>query len=224
MIDRVLVKTYGEPPVDRREILRYSGCRGESAEVEALLDELVSSCKGVFRYQVCYREFPVSFGEETDIGFLKTPSKGLRKHLQNCHKAVVFAATVGIGIDRLIAKYSRLSPTKALLLQAYGAERVEALCDAFQAEIEREEAARNCFIRSRFSPGYGDLPLENQREFVSVLDCSRKIGVSLNDSLLMSPSKSVTAIIGVSKTACREKGETCKNCENRDCAFREGSL
>ena len=52
------------------------------------------------------------------------------------------------------------------------------------------------FFKPRFSPGYGDLSLEVQKEIFSLLDCPRKIGVSLGDSLLMTPSKSVTAIIG----------------------------
>ena len=115
-----------------------------------------------------------------------------------------FAATIGIAIDRLISKYNHISPVKALFMQAIGAERIEALCNLFNSEIRDEAVAKGGTTRPRFSPGYGDLPLEVQKEFVILLDCSRRLGVTLNESLLMSPSKSVTAVIGVSYSDDKE--------------------
>ena len=100
-----------------------------------------------------------------------------------------------MGIDRLITKYTTVSPVKSLVFQGIGAERIEALCDAFCRYIEKEYSK----TKPRFSPGYGDLDLSFQREIFEVLQCSKKIGVTLNGSLLMSPTKSVTAIIGVKK-------------------------
>ena len=96
---------------------------------------------------------------------------------------------MGIAPDRLAQKYSRVSPVKALFLEAVGNERIEALCDVFCGEYAN--------ARPRFSPGYGDLPLDLQKDIFAALDCSRKIGLTLNQSLLMSPSKSVTAIMGL---------------------------
>ena len=137
-------------------------------------------------------------------------SKNLAHVMRDCTGAVMFAATIGVGIDRLIAKYNRISPSKALIMQALGAERVEALCDLFNAEVAAEVGSGagvadagvtvSGTVRSlcpRFSPGYGDLPLAVQREFMTLLDCAHLIGINLNESLLMSPSKSVTAIIGI---------------------------
>ena len=100
-----------------------------------------------------------------------------------------------MGLDRLIARYSSLSPVRALCLQAIGAERIESLCDTFQTELCY--ATFHGRIHARFSPGYGDLPLDFQREIFRTLDCPRRIGLSLSESLLMSPSKSVTALIGI---------------------------
>ena len=176
----VYTKSYSAPPIDRREIMRYAGVRGDAPEIEALLQECLAEAEDKLTYKVCYGTFPVSF-------FDSIKSEGLKKHLEGCREAVIFAATVGIGIDRLIARYSSLSPTKALLFQAIGAERIEALCDEFNAE----------FGGGRFSPGYGDLPLGFQKEIFKILDCPKRIGLTLNESMLMSPSKSVTAIIGV---------------------------
>ena len=68
---------------------------------------------------------------------------------------------------------------------------------------------------------YGDLPLEMQKDIFNVLDCSKRIGLTLNESLLMSPSKSVTAIIGISKDKCGRKHEAeCKICNKKDCLYR----
>ena len=106
---------------------------------------------------------------------------------------MIFATTVGIGLDRLIMKYSRLSPSRAVCLQAIGAERIEALCDAFCDELKSDFAVTS----PRFSPGYGDFSINFQTEIFKALDCPRKIGLSLNSALLMSPSKSVTAIVGI---------------------------
>ena len=79
------------------------------------------------------------------------------------------------------------------MFDALATERIEALCDVFCEDIEKEYGK----TRPRFSAGYGDLPLELQREIFSVLDCPKSIGLTLTDSLLMSPSKSVTAIVGI---------------------------
>lgn len=73
--------------------------------------------------------------------------------------------------------------------------------------------------RPRFSPGYGDLPLSAQREIFAVLDCGKRIGLMLNDSLLMSPSKSVTAFVGIGGEM-KQKQNTCSACRMRDCAYR----
>ena len=93
-------------------------------------------------------------------------------------------------------KYGKLSPTKALFFQAIGAAGIETLCDIFSEDIKKE---LNVNLKPRFSPGFGDLELTTQKDIFKVLDCSKKIGLTLNDSLLMSPTKSVTAFVGIIK-------------------------
>jgi hypothetical protein len=157
------------------------------------INEIISETESAnaFSYKVCYSAVDITW----ICGVAELPvkmfgSKDLSTCLKGCRKAVLMAATVGLGIDRLINKYERLSPSKALFLQALGAERVEALCDRFCRDLPGA-------LRPRFSPGYGDLPLEVQKEFITYLDCTHLIGITLNDSLLMTPSKSVTAIVGI---------------------------
>ena len=198
MIGTVYTKIYSEPPLNIKEALRYAGAKNDAPEVTALLTEVFEEVKEKLCYKVCFAEFEVKHdGEFLDLGFCKTESKNLKQNLINCQSVVLFAATVGLELDRYVVRYEKTSPSKRLLLQALGAERVESLCDCFNSEITAEKCSQGKFTRPRFSPGYGDLPLELQREIFAVLNCPQRIGVSLNESLFMTPSKSVTAIIGV---------------------------
>ncbi len=204
----IAVRTFAPPPVCEREILRYAGCRQADEGVLALLEECLDDALPVLSYTVCFEEIdPTSFTAR---------SEQLARNLDNCERVVLMAATLGVGIDRLIAKYGRLSPAKALILQAIGTERIEALCEAFCAEMEAETGL--C-ARPRFSPGYGDLPLDTQREVLARLEAAKRLGVTLNDSLIMAPSKSVTAFVGLSRDNVL-KTDKCRVCEKRECTFR----
>lgn len=213
----ILSKTYIEPPFCEKEILRYAGCRGEREEISVLLKECIDEVKEKLVYKVCYRELSIkTVGDTCDFEVFSVHSEKLARNLKGCEKVILFAATVGVEIDRLIGKYGRLSPTKALLFQAIGAERIEALCDAFCADIKKEY---NTGLEPRFSPGYGDLPLSAQKNIFAVLDPERRIGLTLNSSLLMSPSKSVTAFVGLGSTE-KTSSNKCSLCEKTDCTLR----
>ena len=193
----IYTRTYDAPAVNEREIMRYAGVKTPTDEIISLMNEAVEEASGALTYKVCFGEFPITISDGTvGFGFAQANSAALAKNLAGCDRAVIFAATVGVGLDRLIARYGVKSPSRALMLQAFGAERIEALCDSFAEDISSLEY-KGCSLMPRFSPGYGDLPLEFQSEIFRVLDCPRLIGLSLNRSLLMSPTKSVTAIIGI---------------------------
>ena len=188
------IRTYGSLPLNHKEIARYAHCVPDA--FEDAISQCVDEALTVLSNRVCFLVCDLHFNDkEIDLGFARTGSLDLRKNLKNCNRIIVFAATVGVGIDRLIQKYNRLLPSKALLMQAVGTEAVETVCDRFCDEL-RETYGH---IRPRFSPGYGDLPLSLQKDIFSALSCEKQIGVTLNDSLIMSPSKSVTAIVGLER-------------------------
>lgn len=198
MINAVLKKEYQAPPINRREILRYLGVKEETPEIAGLVDSCIKEAENCLSYRVCWGEFPIEAdGETLNLCFCRTCSKDLCKNLSGCRSIVLFAATVGLELDRLIAKYNRLQPSRAVALQALGSERIETLCDAFNADITKEKTAEGKGTRPRFSPGYGDLSLEVQKDIFAALNCNKNIGIGLNQSLMMTPSKSVTAIIGI---------------------------
>ncbi|MBE6757190.1 MAG: Vitamin B12 dependent methionine synthase activation subunit [Ruminococcaceae bacterium] len=190
MSGTVLTKTYPSLSVDEQEVWRYAACREADEITQALLHTCMAQAASAIVSRVCYARYPLTVTEDGCVfGGVKWRSTALATRLADCREAVLFAATLGAGFDRLLHKYSRLSPARALLLQAYGTACAEALCDAFCAEYPTATA--------RFSPGYGDWDLAAQREVFRLLQPSRHIGVSLNDSLLMTPVKTVTAVIGL---------------------------
>ena len=198
--DRPLLKSYAPPPIDRAEILRYAGIKQPTAELLSLLEECLAELSGILCFRVVYCTVPVLRTEEGILlGAVSISSHDLSKNLRGCDRAILFAATLGEGIDRLMARYAILSPAKELLLQAIGTERIEALCDRFCEDMRVSREAFGEILRPRFSAGYGDLPLEYQRKIFTLLDPPSRIGLTLNDSYLMSPSKSVTALIGIEK-------------------------
>ncbi len=222
MSNVVLMKTDIEPPFCEREILRYAGCKEAEEAATALMRACVEEAKPVLTYKVCYLELPLQrTGDMCGLGNFTMASKQLANNLKGCERALVFAATVGVGLDRLIAKYGHIAPSKALMMQAIGAERIEALCDAFCEDMERTYGAE---LRPRFSPGYGDLALEVQRSIFGLLECEKRIGLTLNDSMLMSPSKSVTAIVGLPGETVQNKEAQGEKASERNIQSTEGRI
>lgn len=128
-----------------------------------------------------------------DIDFC---SQDLGRNLSSCKKIALFAATIGPQVDAMIRKAQIVSPVEAAVLQATGAMYIEKVVDLVNQRIKKEAAALGLKTKPRYSPGYGDVPLTMQKDFFRLLPCTR-IGLSLMDTLIMSPEKSVTAFVGL---------------------------
>ena len=211
---------FDAPAWDKREIMRYARIRGADNSYDSLIDECIREAQPILTYRVCYTVLPVDPDGSITIGNERVASQTIGKAIRDSKQVILFAATVGAPFDRLIARYSRVEPSKALILQAIGAERVESLCDACCAQTNTELAETEKHLTRRVSPGYGDIPLSLQKEIFAVLDCPRKIGLTLDQSLLMSPSKSVTAIAGIVDEG-EEQADKCAACNKTDCAYRK---
>ena len=187
----------GEIPFDEKEILRYAMLPSFAPKPEELpLQECLKAAKGAAQCRAVWRRYLlVRDGDTLDLGFAKTDSRDLKKHLEGCGEILLFACTAGAETDRRIARAKLLSPARDLLMHAIGAQQVEGGCDRLCARLAQQFPDRQ--LTDRFSPGYGDLTLEMQRDVMAALDCGRTVGITLTDSLLMTPSKSVTAIIGM---------------------------
>ena len=198
------------------EIYRYAGGKGQmDSQTAEILQACLQESESQMIPRVCYRFVSMEQAQALD-----KDSKLLQTRLCGAEKVLVFAVTIGIGIDRLIRKYAQLSPVKALYFQAIGAERIESACDCFCQGVAQALQAQGQTLSSRFSPGYGDFCLQAQTQIHTLLDCYKQIGVTLNDSLLMSPSKSVTALCAV-RTHTENEKKGCENCTLQNCAFRK---
>lgn len=125
------------------------------------------------------------------------PTAGtLSAHLSGCRETCLVCGTLGVGFDAFLRKVSATSGADALIVQAIGTAAIEQLMDSVENEI-MAELSNGESLTSRYSPGYGDFPLSAQRTILTLLDATRKVGVSLTDTMLMVPSKSVSAVIGV---------------------------
>ena len=208
--------------VSRREILRYMGCRGEvPRQVLELAEKGLAMLGEVldFRYEV--REFPLSLsGERIETECFQTCSRNLAKNLKDCDSLLLFGATLGIRVDQLIRRTSRQDVSLALALQAGAAAVLEECCDQSCTELKKQYIRKGLYLRPRFSPGYGDFPLNCQPAILAGLDAGKRLGIRLTEGCLMLPTKSVTAVMGIGSTpvACMVSG--CEACGKKDCPYR----
>ena len=172
------------------------GCKDEplGEELEKLYFECLEAVKKECSFKAVWKKSAVRLiGDDTvEFDFGKITSASLCKNLEGCNSAFVFAATAGLGIDRLVLRYKQIDPVKAMVISAIGSSCIECWCDKINAEITEGKLSK-----PRFSPGYGGVDLKHQKEVLGFLDGQRSVGITLTDSYFMTPVKSVTAFIGI---------------------------
>lgn len=182
--------------INKAEALRYLGLYTSAApeSVEQLYSGCLEEIRAAADFRAVYSKTPVTLlGDgKIDLGFAAVQSEKLEKNLQGCREAYIFAATAGFGVDRLVQRYKRLSLARSLVCDAIGSAAAEGFCNLINGEMKKESD-----LSPRFSPGYGGLSLSCQGALLGFLDAQRKIGVTLSDTMFMSPSKTVTAIVGI---------------------------
>lgn len=185
--------------IPKNEILRYMRAREETDKILQVVSEAEKLVLDVATCRVCWTEVEIRKLSENSLtlGNIKIVSADLSKRLWGCNRAFVFAATVGVGVDRVIRSSEIKSTLLSLACDAAGSALVEAVCDIIDKELAEKAQKQEKQTSKRFSAGYGDLSLEYQRDICALLDTPRNIGASLTDGVMMAPSKTVTAIIGI---------------------------
>ncbi len=212
---------------DRKETLRYLGYHGQEMEEQTMqmIEEVAAELEHSSMPKSIYREYGCEVTKETvTLGGLEIKSRNLAVNLKGCERAVLLAATIGRGADFMVKKYSVSNMAKAAVVQAAGAACIESYVDEIEEMIRVDAKKRGLYLRPRFSPGYGDFALDYQRDIFQILECSKRIGVTLTEGNLMMPSKSVTAVIGLTtkeRESCQM--EKCSLCVKTDCEFRTHS-
>ena len=224
-------RSYDIRSVERSEVLRYLGYAGQSLtpELDARIDEVVDRCLDTCRPCGLTRVFAVAQrGERDGMPEIKLEGTALElrgtsiaAHLEGAVAVGVLAVTVGLGVDAELRRLSLTDPVAQLIFDAVGTACVERAADAAEADLVTAADARGLFCGTRFSPGYGDLPLATQPVLLAALDAGRLLGITLSESLLMSPTKSVTAVVGLFEHLQEGVRGSCGACVCRDfCGLR----
>lgn len=211
--------------LDRGEAFRYMGFKG--GEIKENILKITEECEQELLKAIApryvYRVFEI---EKTDEGvLLKNTSaifkgKDIAAHLEGCNRCVLMCVTLSADTDGLIRRYEADSMEKAVIADSLASAAVEQACNLAEKEIQEAIGAYN--YTWRFSPGYGDFPLDIQKEFLDIIDATKRIGVNITDSLILVPRKSVTAVMGISENEISKGRRGCGCCNIKDrCEYRK---
>lgn len=206
-----------ELEIDRTEVLRYLQTSKDLKDdnINRLIEETRAEIKDLINFRYLYRKFPIVFDEDgvkVRGTTLTLKGKSIKKHLKNSEEIYLMAATLGAQVDKKISYYEKISVTKSMIFDACATTAIEAGCDQVEAEIkEKVLAAGNEDITFRYSPGYGDLGIDIQKEILRILNAPKKIGLTASKYNMLLPTKSVTAIIGVIAEKQKETQPTAEN-------------
>ena len=204
--------------LNRAEAVRYLG--GAGIQLNYRMDALMSECEK----EIIEKAQPRYIYMEKNTPFEHLISgEDIKNHLDGCEKAIVMCATIGSEIDKLIRVTQISDMAKAVVTDSLASVAIEQVCSKFDEIIAGQYEGYN--FTFRFSPGYGDYPIEMQKTILSMLDAPRKIGLCTNNSFLLMPTKSVTAVMGLSKNPIENKKRGCAICNMRQtCKFRKKGL
>ncbi|WP_026889382.1 vitamin B12 dependent-methionine synthase activation domain-containing protein [Clostridium beijerinckii] len=217
--------------INRDELLRYLGYKGQDIDenIINLIEECRKEIKKVINPRVIYEYKNIIHLDEA-IEVVNTRlilyGKDIKDHLKDSKECVLMAVTLGNDVERKTRLYEKINLTKALILDACATTAVEEVCDYVESIVREKAISNNMDITFRYSPGYGDLPLDVQSSFLRALDAQKKIGLTVSENNLLFPRKSVTAIIGIISSGSKKKKRSCKKCTSyENCSFRrEGEI
>ena len=202
---------------NRREALRYLRARPDDKEAQLLVDTVYLKLRNEVQARHVLQKHRVAVdatGVTLESG-TRFNSCDLAAHLKGCEEALLLGATLGSRVDAAIRRLALGSVAEGAAAQAVAAALIESYCDEVQARFETGGLAQ----RPRFSPGYGDWDLAEQKLLFPVLNCAKLIGLTLTEGCMMAPSKSVTAVIGLS-TDVQCVWNKCMICGNINCPYR----
>lgn len=207
------------------EIQRYLGYKNNTLDGETLgkIEDCIGEIMGLLKKSYVYKIYDI-VTMENEITLkgtvLSLRGRDIQEHLKGSKKCALMAVTLGIEADRKIAYYSKFNLSRAVIMDACASSIVESICDDVQNIIKGQAEKSGLNITERYSPGYGDFSLEHQKGILRVLDTEKSMGLTLTDSFLLLPRKSVTAIIGLKEDNYVIKIDKCMKCNLENCEYR----
>ena len=214
--------------VSLSEVLRYAGVKDERRCPDELRRDAARAVREIVECadpKQTSRECGISFTEEgLLLDGLAVSSRDLAAHLQNCRRALLFAATLGSGVDLRIMRWSAVKMSYAVLLQAAAAALIECYCDSVCDALAERYAAEGAFLLPRYSPGYGDFSLAYQKPLLERMNAYKYAGITVSGGGQMTPMKTVSAVIGIAREKPEDGGKVCggkcARCPHTSCVFR----
>ena len=182
--------------MNKQEILRYlrTNSKVQDEALLKLIDDAMEEVNRTVKPKSIYRIFDCRVTEEAlIIENFEFKSRRLAENLKGCTRVALLGATLGTEGDRLLRTYSS-EGARLVIMQAVLASKIEEICDAVQENIETENKIKT---RQRYSPGYFDLDISEQKKIFALLDITNRCGITLTDTCQMIPTKSVTAFTGI---------------------------
>lgn len=182
--------------MDRAEILRYlrTSSKTDDERLLNLIDECCDEVNRCVSPKTLHRIFDCTVTDDSVVvGEYVFNSKRLADNLKGCKRVCIFGATLGTECDRLLRTYSATDITRSTVLQACLASKIEEVCDALEDTLKADGMS----LRQRYSPGYFDLDIKENKKIFELIELTKRIGLAITDTYQMVPTKSVTAFIGI---------------------------
>lgn len=216
--------------IDRDEILRYLGYKNQKIDniTDQLICDSINELILLAKERYVYKFFNISRDEDGVLlieSNLKLSGKDIKSHLNKSQVCVLIAVTLGHAVDTKIKYYEKTNITKAIILDACATVAIEETCNRVCEKIQAELIKDNKLLTFRYSPGYGDLPIDIQSDFLLTLGAKKSIGLTTSSHSILIPRKSVTAIAGVIDNKDYKEESSCINCTKYStCIFSKGGI
>ena len=216
-----------EIEIDKNEVCRYLGYRKDQAprpSISSLIDEEMDNVYELIQPSCFYQLIDIEQVHQSRVilkGGLTITSEVLGQVLSHCHQVAIFLATIGRGPDNRVAQLMAEGQIlRATVLDAVGSETVEKTTDYLQERVSELAAADDAEITLRYSPGYCDWDITQQRVIFEAMN-SAPLSVSLTEECLMVPRKSVSGLIGIGKFDNGwARSSPCRFCSRANCPSR----
>lgn len=218
--------------IDEGEVLRYLQYKNQ--DIEYNLSEKIKKCikktREIINPRFIFRKYKIKKLKLSDVksevylegANLTLKSDDIHNLLLECDECILMSATLGLEIEKEIRKLTYTDLTKGIIVDACATTAIEEVCDIVQDNIAKKLLKEDKYITYRYSPGYGDLPIEKNVDINNLLNSQKEIGLTVTNSGIMIPRKSVVALIGVSHKGITNTKKSCENCSNRhNCDYKK---
>lgn len=201
--------------IDENRILKYLGVKEANENITALINRAKKQVSDCAIGLVCYNSY-----DQVTADILV--GDDIKKHLQDCFGYIIFSVTLSPSVDKLIKKLTLTDKAYAVVVDATSSVLCEQLEEDFSQYLKDLYKDKNLYLTRSYAPGYGDYPLYMVDSFIQRLNATKLIGLTTTSQHFMLPSKSITAIMGISKTPTEGFLAGCEHCKLfNDCKLRK---